>query len=152
MNEIARGAVDVFHNRLDGIRLEANLAPGRLMVQADSELLRRVLVNLIDNAAEALEGAALREVLVETRLQPSADTVEVVVADTGHGISPEDKDLLFLPHFSTRNRGTGLGLAIANRIVAEHHGTIRVEDNQPFGTRFLIRLPAAAVRVEEPRA
>ncbi len=152
MNEIARGAIEVFHNRLDGVRLEANLAPGRLMVQADSELLRRVLVNLIDNAAEAMEGAPLRELLVETRLQPAADTVEVVVADTGHGISPEDKDRLFLPHFSTRNRGTGLGLAIANRIVAEHHGAIRVEDNQPFGTRFLIRLPAAAVRVEEPRS
>jgi two-component system nitrogen regulation sensor histidine kinase NtrY len=152
VNEIARSAIEVFHNRLDGVRLVANLAAGRLMVQADSELLRRVLVNLIENAAEAMEGAPLRELLVETRLQSSADTVEIVVADTGHGISPEDKDRLFLPHFSTRNRGTGLGLAIANRIVAEHHGAIRVEDNQPFGARFLIRLPAAAVRVEEPRA
>jgi two-component system nitrogen regulation sensor histidine kinase NtrY len=152
LNEIAHGAVEVFHDRLDGVRLDAKLAPGRLMVQADSELLRRVLVNLIDNAAEAMEGAPLREILVETRLLPAADTVEIVVADTGHGISPEDKDLLFLPHFSTRNRGTGLGLAIANRIVAEHHGAIRVEDNQPFGTRFLIRLPVAAVRAEEPHA
>jgi two-component system nitrogen regulation sensor histidine kinase NtrY len=152
LNEIARGATEVFQNRLDGVRLETNLAPGRLMVQADSELLRRVLVNLIDNAAEAMEGAPLRELLVETRLHPSADTVEIVVADTGHGISPEDKDRLFLPHFSTRNRGTGLGLAIANRIVVEHHGAIRVEDNQPFGTRFIIRLPAASVRVEEPRS
>jgi two-component system nitrogen regulation sensor histidine kinase NtrY len=153
LNEIARGAVEVFQNRLDGVRLETNLAPGRLMVQADSELLRKVMVNLIDNAVEAMEGAPLRELLVETRLLPNADTVEIVVADTGHGISPQDKDRLFLPHFSTRNRGTGLGLAIANRIVAEHHGAIRVEDNQPFGTRFLIRLPAAAaVRVEEPRS
>jgi two-component system nitrogen regulation sensor histidine kinase NtrY len=152
MNEIARGAVEVFHERLDGVRIETRLASGRLMVQADSELLRRVLVNLIENAAEAMEGAPLRELLVETRLQPAADSVEIVVADTGHGISPEDKDRLFLPHFSTRNRGTGLGLTIANRIVAEHHGAIRVEDNQPFGTRFLIRLPAAAARVEEPRS
>jgi nitrogen fixation/metabolism regulation signal transduction histidine kinase len=153
MNEIVRGAIEVFQNRLDGIRLEARLAPGPLAVQADREQLRRVLVNLIDNAAEAMEGAALREITVETRWQPSPDTVEVVVADTGHGISPEDKDRLFLPHFSTRNRGTGLGLAIASRVVAEHHGAIRVEDNQPFGTRFSIRLPAAAgIRVEEPKA
>ncbi len=152
LNEIARGAMEVFQNRLDGVRLQAELAPNPLPVQADRELLRRVLVNLIDNAAEAMEGTPLRELLVETRLQPAADTVEVVVADTGHGISPEDKDRLFLPHFSTRGRGTGLGLAIASRIVAEHHGTIRVEDNQPFGTRFVIRLPAAGMRVEEIRS
>jgi two-component system nitrogen regulation sensor histidine kinase NtrY len=152
INEIARSALEVFHNRLDGIRLQEDLAPDRLMVQADGELLRRVLVNLIENAAEAMEGAPLRELLVETRLQPAADTVEVVVADTGHGISPQDKDRLFLPHFSTRSRGTGLGLAIASRIVSEHHGAIRVEDNQPFGTRFVIRLPVAGVRVEETRS
>ncbi len=152
LNEIARSAMDVFQGRLDGIQLRAELAPERLMVQADGELLRRVLVNLIDNAAEAMEGAAMRELVVETRLHRSADTVELVVSDTGHGISPEDKDKLFLPHFSTRNRGTGLGLAIASRVVAEHHGTIRAEDNQPFGTRFVIRLPAAGIPVEELRS
>jgi signal transduction histidine kinase len=65
------------------------------------------------------------------------------VSDTGHGISPQDKDRLFLPHFSTKNRGTGLGLAIAARIVAEHGGSIHVEDNQPVGSRFLVELPSA---------
>ena len=69
-----------------------------------------------------------------------AETVEICVQDTGHGISPEDKDRLFLPHFSTKNRGTGLGLAIAARIVAEHGGTIHVEDNFPVGSRFLVEL------------
>lgn len=152
LNEIVRSAMEVFQGRLDGIQLRADLAPERLMVQADGELLRRVLVNLIDNAAEAMEGSALRELAVETRFHKSADTVELVVSDTGHGISPEDKDKLFLPHFSTRNRGTGLGLAIANRVVSEHHGTIRAEDNQPFGTRFVIRLPAAGIPVEEVRS
>jgi two-component system nitrogen regulation sensor histidine kinase NtrY len=149
INSITASAIEIFHNRLDGIALRSALAPERPMVNADAELLRRVLVNLIDNAAEAMESSPLRELTVETRLDHAADTVEVVVADTGQGISPEDKDRLFLPHFSTRNRGTGLGLAIASRIVAEHHGTIRVEDNQPMGSRFIIRLPAAGVRVEE---
>jgi two-component system, NtrC family, nitrogen regulation sensor histidine kinase NtrY len=149
LNEIARGAIEVFHGRLDGISLRAELTGERPVVNADGELLRRVVVNLIDNAAEAMEGSPLRELSVETRFDPDADTAELVVADTGHGISPEDKDRLFLPHFSTRNRGTGLGLAIASRIVAEHHGTIRVEDNQPFGARFVIRLPAAGVHSEE---
>jgi signal transduction histidine kinase len=105
-------------------------------------LLRRAVVNLIDNAAEAMEGAANRELLLCTRPGANGETLEIVVADSGHGIPPQDKDRLFLPHFSTRARGTGLGLAIVDRIVAEHHGSIRVEDNQPSGARFVIRLPA----------
>jgi signal transduction histidine kinase len=68
--------------------------------------------------------------------------VEVVVADSGAGVSSDDKERLFLPYFSTKNRGTGLGLAIVNHIVAEHNGTIRVEDNQPAGARFTVELPA----------
>ncbi|HVB98541.1 MAG TPA: ATP-binding protein [Candidatus Dormibacteraeota bacterium] len=152
LNEITRNAIETFQDRLDGIRLHADLAPERLPVNADAELLRGVLVNLIDNAAEAMEGSPVRELQIETRLCPSADSLEVIVADTGHGISPEDKDRLFLPHFSTRNRGTGLGLAIASRVIAEHHGTIQVDDNLPFGTRFVIRMPAAELRVEEARS
>lgn len=152
LNEIARGAIEVFQNRLDGIRVHTEFTPERPMINADAELLRGVLVNLIDNAAEAMEGSAVRDLLVETRFHAGADSVEVIVADTGHGISPQDKDRLFLPHFSTRSRGTGLGLAIASRVIAEHHGTIRVEDNQPLGTRFIIRMPAAGVRLEEARS
>ena len=68
--------------------------------------------------------------------------MEITVADSGHGISPQDKEKLFLPYFSTKDRGTGLGLAIACRIVAEHHGLMRAEDNAPVGTRFIIELPA----------
>ena len=82
---------------------------------------------------------------VATRAESDGDAVEIEVSDSGHGISPEDKERLFLPHFSTKERGTGLGLAIASRIVAEHNGTIRVEDNLPTGVRFLIRFPAAEV-------
>jgi signal transduction histidine kinase len=112
-------------------------------IRADAELLRRVLVNLIDNAAEALEGATVKQIEVSTRLRPETDTVEIAVADTGHGISPQDKDKLFLPRFSTKDRGTGLGLAIAARIIAEHGGTIRVQDNVPVGSRFVLDLPVA---------
>lgn len=152
LNAVAASALEVFQGRLDGITLRTELSPERPMVSADADLLKRVLVNLIDNAAEAMESAPVRLLSVGTRLDAATDTVEVTVADTGQGISPEAKDRLFLPHFSTRNRGTGLGLAIASRIVAEHHGTIRVEDNVPLGTRFVIRLPAAGVRVEESGA
>jgi signal transduction histidine kinase len=106
-------------------------------------MLRRVIVNLIDNAAEAMEGSAVRNLQLSTRFHVAHDSVEIIVADSGNGISPEDKDRLFLPHFSTKDRGTGLGLAIASRVIAEHHGIIRAEDNLPTGARFVIELPAA---------
>jgi nitrogen fixation/metabolism regulation signal transduction histidine kinase len=142
-NAIVHEAVGVFAGRLDGIILRTALAENLPAVRADAGLLRSVVVNLIDNAAEALENAPSREIVVSTRVLSETETVEICVADTGHGVSPEDKDKLFLPHFSTKDRGTGLGLAIAARIIAEHGGSIQVEDNLPVGSRFLIELPVA---------
>ena len=142
-NMAVHEALEVFAGRLEGIQLRASLEANLPAIRADGSLLRSVIVNLIDNAAEALEDATCRQITVTTRLRAESDTVEIMVADTGHGISPEDKDKLFLPHFSTKDRGTGLGLAIAARIITEHGGSLRVEDNQPVGSRFLIELPVA---------
>jgi PAS domain S-box-containing protein len=140
-NTIVQEATEVFSNRLDGVTIKTMLAENLPQVRADAGLLRSVLINLIDNAAESLEHSSLREIIVSTRNRVEAESVEISVADTGHGISPEDKDKLFLPQFSTKDRGTGLGLAIAARIIAEHGGTIHAEDNHPVGSRFLIELP-----------
>ena len=145
LNSIVGSALDVFQGRLEGIRIRKELAASLPAVKADAELLRRVLVNLIDNAAEAMEGSKVRKLTITTRLDSEGDAIEIEVADSGHGISPQDKDKMFLPHFSTKERGTGLGLAIASRIVAEHNGTLRVEDNLPTGARFVIRFPVAEV-------
>jgi two-component system nitrogen regulation sensor histidine kinase NtrY len=145
LNSIVSSALDLFHGRLDGITVKTELASTLPPVKADPELMRRVVANLIDNAAEAMEGSTVRRLRVATRVEGDGDAVEIEISDSGHGISPEDKERLFLPHFSTRERGTGLGLAIASRIIAEHNGTIRVEDNLPSGARFLIRFPAAEV-------
>ena len=142
-NTVVHEAVEVFSGRLDGITLKTSLAENLPPVRADGGLLRSVVVNLIDNAAEALETAPVKEILVSTCAHGDGEIVEICVQDTGHGISPEDKDRLFLPHFSTKDRGTGLGLAIAARIVAEHGGTIYVEDNVPVGSRFIVELPVA---------
>lgn len=142
-NAIVLGALDVFKGRLDDVHIRTNLAEGVPQVRADSEMLQRVVVNLIDNAAEAMESSAVRNLVLSTRFHPGHDSVEITIADSGYGISPEDKDKLFLPHFSTKDRGTGLGLAIASRVIAEHHGIIRAEDNMPTGARFVIELPAA---------
>jgi len=141
-------ALQLFSGRLDGIHLKLNLEPNLPAIRADGQLLRSVIVNLIDNAAEALEGEPFREIVVTTQLRSESDTIEISVSDTGKGISPEDKDKLFLPHFSTKDRGTGLGLAIAARIISEHGGSLRMEDHQPRGSRFLIELPV----VELPAA
>jgi two-component system, NtrC family, nitrogen regulation sensor histidine kinase NtrY len=142
-NTTVHEAVEVFSGRLDGIQMKTSLEQNLPAIRADGPLLRSVIVNLIDNAAEALEGAPFREITVKTHLRPESDTIEIAVSDTGNGISPEDKDKLFLPHFSTKERGTGLGLAIAARIISEHGGSLRVEDNTPVGSRFLIELPVA---------
>jgi PAS domain S-box-containing protein len=143
VNTIVHEAVEVFSGRLDGVTIKTSLAENLTTVRADSGLLRSVVVNLIDNAAEALETCSLREITVITRAHDDSETVEICVQDTGHGISPQDKDKLFLPQFSTKDRGTGLGLAIAARIVAEHGGSIHVEDNFPVGSRFVIELPVS---------
>ena len=147
-NTTVQEAIQLFSGRLDGIQLKTSLERNLPAVRADGQLLRSVIVNLIDNAAEALEGEPFREIGVATHLRPESDTIEISVSDTGKGISPEDKDKLFLPHFSTKDRGTGLGLAISARIIAEHGGSLRMEDNQPRGSRFVIEIPVA----EQPAA
>jgi len=149
-NTTVNEAVQVFAGRLDGITLKTFFEEHLPAVRADGPLLRSVIVNLIDNAAEALEDSPCREITVATHLRPESDTIEIAVSDTGHGISPQDKDKLFLPHFSTKERGTGLGLAIAARIISEHGGSLRVEDNRPVGSRFLIELPVAELSTAAP--
>jgi two-component system, NtrC family, nitrogen regulation sensor histidine kinase NtrY len=141
LNEIVNQALNVFDGRLQNIRVQRDLAPDLPRVQADPEQIKRALVNLIDNAAEALQQSPLREIAIRTALGADRDVVELTVADSGPGIPPEAKERLFVPHFSTKGRGSGLGLAIVSRIVSEHGGFIRVEENQPLGARFVIELP-----------
>jgi len=119
---------------------------------ADSEAIKRVLANLVDNAAEAMQASLVREIQISTSLVVSHDAVEVTVADTGHGVTQELKERLFLPYFSTKKRGTGLGLSIVSRIIEDHHGSIRVEENEPVGTRFVVELPLASKMTEMPAA
>jgi len=141
INAIVKDALNVFDGRLNDISLQRELADDLPIVQADSDQLKRVVVNLIDNAADAMENSLRKEIWVRSMLAPERDVVEIIIEDSGPGIPPEDKERLFLPYFSTKRSGTGLGLAIVNRIIAEHHGTIRVEENFPTGTKFVIELP-----------
>jgi PAS domain S-box-containing protein len=145
VNTIIQNALNVFDSRLEGIHVHLALSPDLPSIQADPEQLKRALVNLIDNAAEAVERSPAKEIWISSDLDGERDVVEIVVADSGPGIPAEDKEKLFLPFFSTKQRGTGLGLAIVSRIISEHNGLIRVEENQPSGTRFIIELPAMSM-------
>ena len=143
INEVVENALSMFSGRLEGIGVQTSLAADLPKVMADGEAMKRAVANLVDNAAEALRGSIIREIAISTALVASRDAVEITVADTGHGVTRELKERLFLPYFSTKKRGTGLGLAIVNRIVEDHHGSIRVEENQPVGTRFIVELPVS---------
>jgi PAS domain S-box-containing protein len=142
LNAIVEHAVHIFDGRLNGIRLQHDLASDLPPVYVDPAQMERAVINLIDNAAEAMEHCMVKEIWVRTALDPERDVEEIIVADSGPGVAAEAKEKLFLPYFSTKQRGTGLGLAIVSRIVAEHKGSIRVEENRPTGSKFVIELPA----------
>lgn len=143
LNQIILHAMALFEGRLAGVTMHMDLADDLPRVMADPEAIKRVVANLVDNAAESMKDSAVREIRIGTTLLESRDAVEIEVSDTGTGVTPETKEKLFLPYFSTKARGTGLGLAIVARILEDHGGTVRVEQNHPVGTRFLVELPVA---------
>jgi two-component system, NtrC family, nitrogen regulation sensor histidine kinase NtrY len=143
INDILDDVLAMFHGRLAGIQLHKAFAAGLPKVMADSEAIKRAIANLVDNAAEALHDSLMKEIEISSSLVASRDAIEIVVADTGHGVTRELKEKLFLPYFSTKKRGTGLGLAIVSRVIEDHHGSIRVEENKPVGSRFVVELPLA---------
>jgi len=152
MNQVVEEALALFGGRLDGITVQRNLEPDLPQVMADPEAIRRALANLIDNAAEAMNGSLLRVLGLHTALSDDGAAVEVMVSDTGPGLSDEIRERLFLPYYSTKHRGTGLGLSIAAKIVQEHGGSISAEANSPKGARFLLRLPLIESESQSPSA
>jgi len=133
-------ALSLYDGLFPGVAFERRLAPDLPALRLDPDQMKRALINLVDNAVEATEGKG--RILVSTEYDRAEGRARLVVADDGPGIAPADRDRLFVPHFSTKKRGSGLGLAIVNRIVQEHLGAIRAEDNAPRGARFVVELPA----------
>ena len=109
------------------------------LIRIDPDQIRRVFINIVDNAIEAMDRQG--RIVIDTQFDEANHLVRVVVADNGPGIPVAEREKLFLPYYSTKRRGSGLGLAIVRRIVAEHGGTIEAGDNAPAGTRFTIELP-----------
>jgi two-component system nitrogen regulation sensor histidine kinase NtrY len=132
-------ALALYDGLFTHVTLTKRYSPALPPVSVDREQIRRVVINLIDNAIEAMDRCGTIE--IETQHDRTNNLVRVIVADNGPGIPLAERDKLFLPYYSTKQRGSGLGLAIVRRIVAEHGGSIDVTDNTPQGTRFAVELP-----------
>jgi two-component system nitrogen regulation sensor histidine kinase NtrY len=125
---------------LPSIQWDVDVASEVGKAKLDPEQMRRVFINLIDNAVAAMAGrGAIR---VSARMPVGERRIRIEVADSGPGIPPADRDKMFSPYFSTKKRGTGLGLAIVHRVITDHQGTIKVEENEPQGSKFVIEIPA----------
>ncbi|PIX86516.1 MAG: PAS domain-containing sensor histidine kinase [Nitrospirae bacterium CG_4_10_14_3_um_filter_53_41] len=125
-----------------GIEIIKELDEKLPILNIDKEQIRRALINLLENAVEAMSDHG--RIWIRTCFNPGLKMATLEVRDEGTGIRPEDKEKLFLPYFSRKKSGTGLGLSIVDRIVKDHGGYIRVKDNKPKGTMFVIELPVAA--------
>ena len=124
------------------IRWHLEIAPDLGVVRVDPEQMRRALINLIDNAITAMDGQG--EITIAARPHAGPGSLHVEVTDRGPGIPVGIRDALFTPYVSTKPKGTGLGLAIVQRVVAEHRGTVRIEDAPQGGARFVIEIPGDA--------
>jgi two-component system, NtrC family, nitrogen regulation sensor histidine kinase NtrY len=139
LNQAVTEALTLYRGLFPSLTLDLVLSPDLPPVRLDDEQIKRVIINLVDNAVEAMHRQG--RIVVETAHDPVHRVARVVVADDGPGIPEGDRDKLFLPYYSTKGRGSGLGLAIVRRIVAEHGGNVEVSDNVPTGSRFTIELP-----------
>jgi two-component system nitrogen regulation sensor histidine kinase NtrY len=142
LNAILKEALTLYQEAHRSISFRLSIDETMPLIQLDRDQIKRVLINLLDNAVAAIDGEG--EVELASTFDSELKMASFSVSDTGHGIAPEDKPRLFEPYFSRKKSGTGLGLAIVNTIVTDHHGYIRAKDNFPKGSRFIIELPADA--------
>jgi two-component system nitrogen regulation sensor histidine kinase NtrY len=140
LHDVIDETLSLYDGLFAGVRLTRQLAPDLPVVRLDADQMKRVLINLVDNAIAATDSRGT--VTISTEFDRAHGRVRLGVADDGPGIPPGDREKLFVPNFSTKRRGSGLGLAIVSRIVQEHHGSIHVEENRPQGARFVVELPA----------
>jgi two-component system nitrogen regulation sensor histidine kinase NtrY len=137
LRQMVEETLSLYQGLKPGVEVRGQIGSNAKKARIDGEQMKRVLINLLDNAIEATEPPGK----VTVSVHKLNGRLKIEITDSGKGIPPQAKDKLFLPHFSTKGRGTGLGLSIVHRIVSEHHGTIHAHDNKPQGTVFTIQLP-----------
>ena len=141
LNKIIKEAVVLYQETQNNVNVTYNYSAGIPIFRFDGEQIKRVMINLIDNAVTAVGLSG--EVSVRLVYDSELDIAKIEVADNGPGIPSRYKKRIFEPYFSTKNHGTGLGLAIVSQIIKDHRGFIEVYDNKPKGTRFIIELPVS---------
>lgn len=139
LHDVLRDVVTLYREAQKDIQFVIELDDTLPPINFDREQLRRVFVNLFDNAVQAMNQRG--RLWVGTRYDTKRRRAVVAVADEGPGIAPEDHDKLFVPYFTRKKTGTGLGLAIVRRIITDHEGQIQVGNNQPRGAVFKFDLP-----------
>lgn len=142
LNQIIEESVSLYRESHREVRIVFSGSEEMPLFNVDREQMKRAMINLLDNALDAIEGTG--EIQIDLLYDKEEERARIEVSDNGHGISPEHKMHLFEPYFSTKPHGTGLGLAIVNSIINDHHGSITMQDNRPKGTRFVIELPVKA--------
>ena len=141
LNKIIKEAVVLYQETQNNVKVSYSDSVGVPVFRFDGEQIKRVMINLLDNAVTAVGNSG--EVNVWLGYDKELDIVKIEVADNGDGIPSKDKKRIFEPYFSTKSHGTGLGLAIVNQIIKDHRGFIEVYENRPRGTRFVIELPVS---------
>ncbi len=148
LGRLLESVVGLYRESYPALSIKASFSPDLPPLEVDPDQIKRAVLNLVDNAVEAVGQTG--EVTVQTVWLPQASRARIIVTDDGPGIAVDDKEKLFVPYFSTKATGMGLGLPIVHQIVTDHGGTIWVEDNPPRGSRFVIELPGA--RMTAPAA
>ena len=145
LNEIIREAMILYEEGHKHIGFQFNPDGKIPTFNLDKEQMKQVMGNLLENAVAAVGEISGEQrdgqIMIETQFDRRMNLARIEIADNGCGVSPQDRPMLFEPYFSTKPSGTGLGLAIVNTIISDHDGYIRVKDNVPRGTRFIIELP-----------
>jgi two-component system, NtrC family, nitrogen regulation sensor histidine kinase NtrY len=145
LHRVLDNTLGLYSARIQEVRVLKFYDAGLPVMRIDPEQMKRVFINLFDNALEAMVGTPQQKVLqIRTSCNSKNRSVRIEICDTGRGFPREYQDSLFLPYFSTRKGGTGLGLAIVRQIITDHHGHVQAEPNTPVGTRIVIDLPLAA--------
>ncbi len=139
LNDIISEALVLYQEGHKDIEFVFRPAPDIPILNLDHDQIKRAVINMLDNAVSAVGEQGT--IAIETHFNPTLQIVSFTIADDGCGISAEDKPRLFEPYFSTKKSGTGLGLAIVSTIITDHNGYIRVKDNDPKGTKFIVELP-----------
>jgi two-component system nitrogen regulation sensor histidine kinase NtrY len=139
LNDVLNEALVLYQEGHKKIDFKLQIDPSLPVFSLDREQIKRVIINLLDNAIAAVNGNG--QITLETSFNKVLKIATLKVSDNGCGIPAEDKPRLFEPYFSTKKSGTGLGLAIVSTIISDHNGYIRVRDNEPQGTHFIVEFP-----------